>query len=140
VTCAALKVGDYEIPEDLLYTKNHEWLRTEQDRCRIGITDYAQKSLHDIVFVELPSVGAKIVAGQTLGSVESVKAVADVFAPVSGEVLEANIRLAEMPELLNQQPYQDGWIAIVTPTNLGEERKVLLDAKSYAGFLETQIT
>jgi len=132
-------VNDYEVPEGLYYTKEHEWIRVEGNNCRIGVSDYAQKSLHEVVFVDLPKIGAKIVRSQSLGSVESVKAVADVFAPISGEVTEVNAKLADTPELVNQQPYGDGWIAVIKPSNLEAELKNLLDSKSYADFLRTQV-
>ncbi len=134
-----MKVEEYEILEELSYTKNHEWIKIEKDQCRIGITDYAQKSFHDIVFVDLPKIGTRVKQGQTLGAVESVKAVADVFAPVGCEILEVNTKLADTPELLNQQPYREGWIAIVRATDLDVERKSLLNASSYGEFLRTQI-
>ncbi len=134
-----MNVEEYEIPEELSYTKNHEWVKVEKDGCRIGITDYAQKSLHDIVFVDLPKLGTRVKQGQPLGTVESVKAVADVFAPVSCDILEVNAKLADTPELLNQQPYQNGWIAIVRATDLSVEGKELLNASSYAEFLKSQI-
>jgi glycine cleavage system H protein len=103
------------------------------------VTDYAQRSLHEIVFVDLPKVGAKVNQSQTLGSVESVKAVADVFAPISGEVWETNVKLADTPEFVNQQPYRDGWIVVIKPNNLEAELKALLDAEAYADFLKTQV-
>jgi len=134
-----LKINDYEVPEGLYYTKEHEWVKLEGSSCRIGVSDYAQKSLHEVVFVDLPKVGAKIVRSQSLGSVESVKAVADVFAPISGEITEINVKLVDSPELVNQQPYGDGWIAVVKPSNLEAEIKNLLDARGYADFLKTQI-
>jgi glycine cleavage system H protein len=134
-----LKVNDYEVPEGLYYTKEHEWVKVEGDICRIGVTDYAQKSLHEIVFVDLPKVGIKVNQSQTLGSVESVKAVADVFAPISGEVRETNVKLADAPELVNQRPYGDGWIVVIKSINLEAELKVLLDARAYADFLKTQV-
>jgi len=134
-----LKVNDYEVPGGLYYTKEHEWVKLEGNNCRIGVSDYAQKSLHEVVFVDLPKVAAKITRSQSLGSVESVKAVADVFAPISGEVTEVNAKLADSPELVNQQPYGDGWIAIIKPSSLKAELKNLLDAKSYADFLRTQL-
>jgi len=134
-----LKANDYEVPEELYYTKEHEWVKVEGDVCRIGVTDYAQKSLHEIVFVDLPKVGAKVSQSQTLGSVESVKAVADVFAPISGEVRETNMKLADTPELVNQQPYGDGWIVVIKSTNLEAELKALLNARAYADFLRTQV-
>ena len=134
-----MKVNDYDVPEELYYTKDHEWIRTEGSNCRIGVTDYAQKSLHEVVFVDLPKVGAKINQSQSLGSVESVKAVSDVFAPISGEVAEVNVKLSDTPEFVNQQPYGDGWIAIIKPSQLDVELKNLLNAKAYAEFLKTQI-
>lgn len=134
-----MKVNNYEVPEGLYYTKEHEWVKLEGSSCRVGVTDYAQKSLHEVVFVDLPKIGAKIVRSQSLGSVESVKAVADVFAPISGDVTEVNVKLADSPELVNQQPYGDGWIAIIKASNLEAELKNLLDAKSYADFLRTQM-
>ena len=134
-----MKANDYEVPEGLYYTKEHEWVKVEGDVCRIGVTDYAQKSLHEIVFVDLPKVGAKVSQSQTLGSVESVKAVADVFAPISGEVRETNMKLADTPELVNQQPYGDGWIVVIKSTNLEAELKALLNARAYADFLKTQV-
>lgn len=134
-----MKVNDYEVPEGLHYTKEHEWVKVEGDVCRIGVTDYAQKSLHEIVFVDLPKVGTKVNQSQTLGSVESVKAVADVFAPISGEVRETNVKLADAPEFVNQQPYGDGWIVVIKSINLEAELKVLLDARAYADFLKTQV-
>lgn len=134
-----MKANDYEVPEGLYYTKEHEWVKVEGDVCRIGVTDYAQKSLHEIVFVDLPKVGAKVSQSQTLGSVESVKAVADVFAPISGEVRETNVKLADTPELVNQQPYGDGWIVVIKSTNLEAELKALLNARAYADFLRTQV-
>lgn len=134
-----MKVGDYEVTEGLYYTKEHEWIKLEGSNCRIGVTDYAQKSLHEVVFVDLPKVGGKATKSQSVGSVESVKAVADVFAPISGEIVEVNTKLADTPELVNQQPYGDGWIAVVKPSNLDVDLKSLLDAKGYVDFLKTQI-
>jgi len=133
-----LKVNDCEVSEELYYTKEHEWVKLEGNNCRIGVSDYAQKSLHEVVFVDLPKVGSKITRSQPLGSVESVKAVADVFTPISGEVTEVNAKLADTPELVNQQPYGSGWIAIIKPSNLEAELRSLLDAKGYAAFLKTQ--
>ena len=134
-----MKVNDYEVPEGFYYTKEHEWLKLEGSNCRIGVTDYAQKALHEIVFVDLPKAGAKVTISQSLGSVESVKAVSDVFAPISGEVKETNAKLNDAPELVNQKPYGDGWIAVIKPSILDAEIKNLLDAKGYAEFLKTQI-
>jgi glycine cleavage system H protein len=98
------------VPEDLQYTKSHEWVRTEGDTATIGITDHAQEELGDVVFVELPEEGATLSAGDTFGSIESVKAVSDLYSPVGGEVIEVNTSLEEAPEKINEDPYGEGWI------------------------------
>ncbi|HEY6690220.1 MAG TPA: glycine cleavage system protein GcvH [Rubrobacter sp.] len=98
------------IPEDLLYTKSHEWVRIEGDTTTIGITDHAQDELGDVVFVELPDEGATFDAGESFGTVESVKAVSDLYAPVGGEVVEVNSTLEDAPENINEDPYGEGWI------------------------------
>jgi glycine cleavage system H protein len=105
------------IPADLKYTREHEWSRREGDRVRVGITAYAQEQLGDVVFVELPKVGARVTAHKTFGVVESVKAVSDLYAPVSGEIAEANAELANAPQLVNQDPYGRGWMLVVVPSN-----------------------
>ena len=126
---------DYHVPEDLYYSKEHEWVRVEGDKCRIGVTDYAQKSLHEIVYVELPKVGMKVTQMQGLGTVESVKAVADVFSPVAGEVLDVNNRLSDAPELVNKSPYGDGWITRIKPDDFEKDMPVLMNARAYRDFL-----
>lgn len=131
--------AEYIVPDGLQYTKEHEWVRVEGDKCRIGVTDYAQKSLHEVVYVELPKVGTKVSQMQSLGTVESVKAVADVYSPVSGEVLEVNNGLSDAPELVNKGPYTEGWITLIKPSNLKEELPGLMNAQAYRGFL-TKIT
>lgn len=98
------------VPEDLQYTKSHEWVRTEDDTATIGITDHAQEELGDVVFVELPAEGDTFEAGEAFGSVESVKAVSDLYAPVGGEVVEVNSALEDAPEKINEDPYGEGWI------------------------------
>ena len=108
----ALEVGPM-LPSDLLFTKQHEWVRVSGIRATIGITGYAQEQLGDVVFVDLPTVGDKISAGATLATVESVKAVSDIYAPISGEVLSTNDDLEHSPEFVNQDPYGKGWIAVV---------------------------
>jgi len=132
-----LKINDYEIVEGLYYSRDHEWLRVEAEKCRIGITDYAQRSLHEIVFVDLPKAGIRVAQKQSIGTVESVKAVADIYVPISGEVLQVNENLTDSPELINQTPYDEGWIVIVRPSNLELELKTLLDFKTYAEYLRT---
>lgn len=125
-----------EYPEELRYTREHEWLRDEGDgRFRVGITDHAQDALGDVVYVELPEVGTEVTAGQPLGVVESTKSVSDVYAPVSGSVLERNGALEEHPELINDSPYGDGWLVVVRaadPPTFAE----LLTAEQYRAFVE----
>ena len=118
------------VPSDLKYTSDHEWVREEGDRATIGITEYAQKELGDVVYVDLPAVGEKIKAKAGLGSIESVKAVSDIYAPLTGEILAVNEELQFNPELVNQDPYGKGWIAVVEIAD-GEELKELLTAEEY---------
>jgi glycine cleavage system H protein len=118
-------------PDDLRYSKEHEWVRAEDGRATIGITSFAADELGDIVFVELPEVGAALSQFGTFGVVESVKAVSDLYAPVSGEVVEVNEALRDSPELLNSDPFGEGWIARLTPTEPAE-LDALMDAAAYA--------
>jgi len=122
------------IPADLRYTRDHEWAKREGDHLRVGITAFAQEQLGDVVFVELPKVGARVTARQSFGVVESVKAVSDLFAPVSGEVLEVNPDLAKSPEIVNQDPYGKGWMITVKPAK-AEEWNELLSSAQYEAFL-----
>ena len=122
-------------PEDLRYTSDHEWVRTEGDLVRVGVTDYAQEALGDIVFVTLPEVGAQVTAGDTCGEVESTKSVSDLFAPVSGTVAERNEALDGAPELVNSDPYGDGWMMTIRPDDAGAVDS-LLDAATYAAGLD----
>ena len=123
-----------EIPADLRYTREHEWAKREGNRVRVGITAYAQEQLGDVVFVELPKVGSKVAAHQTFGVVESVKAVSDLFAPVSGEIVEVNGELAQSPQTVNQEPYGRGWMLLVAPSSAGEFDQ-LLTPQQYEQFL-----
>ncbi len=118
------------IPSDLKYTSDHEWVRAEGDRATIGITEYAQKELGDVVYVDLPAVGERIKAKAGMGSIESVKAVSDIYAPVTGEVVAVNEELQFNPELVNQDPYGKGWIAVIEIAD-DEELKKLLTAEEY---------
>lgn len=118
------------IPSDLKYTPDHEWVKEEGDRARVGITEYAQKELGDVVYVDLPAVGEKIKAKAGMGSIESVKAVSDIYAPLTGEVLAVNEDLQFNPELVNQDPYGKGWIAEIEIAD-PEELKKLLTAEEY---------
>jgi glycine cleavage system H protein len=128
-------VTDFEIPDDLRYSEEDEWARLEGDRVTIGITDWAQQQLGDIVYVELPEVGAALEKGEPFGVIESVKAVSDLYAPVSGTVLEVNTDLADRPEAVNEDCYGDGWIAVVAVENQ-EEHATLLDPTAYQKYLE----
>jgi len=131
-----MRTGEYEIPEGLYYTKEHEWVKVENGKCRIGITDYAQKTLHEIVYVDLPSISKVLTQNASFGTVESVKAVSEVYSPVSGEVVERNEKLINMPELVNQDPYGAGWIVVVKPSRLDDELGTLLTDSDYVKFLD----
>ena len=126
-----------EFPEGLLYSKEHEWVLVEGDTATIGITEFAQEELGDIVYVELPEVGEKIVKDDPFGAVESVKAVSDVYAPVSGTVLEINDVLPDSPETINDDPYGDGWM-IRVEMNDKDELKDLMPAEEYAEYVAQQ--
>ena len=117
-------------PNNLKYTSDHEWIRVEGDTGWVGITDYAQSELGDVVYVELPSVGLKVEQGKSFGTIEAVKAVSDLFAPVSGEVLEANKGVQTSPESVNKDPYGNGWMIKMRIANAGELAK-LHDVESY---------
>jgi glycine cleavage system H protein len=125
-----------EFPEDVRYTKEHEWARAEGEaRVRVGITDYAQDALGDVVYVDLPEVGASVVADQPFGEVESTKSVSDVYSPVSGTIVERNQGLEDAPELVNEQPYADGWLVVVDADSAELDR--LMDAAAYRAFVES---
>ena len=118
------------VPADLRYTKEHEWAKLEGDKARVGITAFAQEQLGDVVFVELPKVGAKVTVMKTFGVVESVKAVSDLFAPLSGEVTEANTELTKKPETVNSDPYGQGWMIVIKLGN-PKEMDGLMSAADY---------
>jgi glycine cleavage system H protein len=124
-------------PADYRYTKEHEWVRVSGDTAAIGITDYAQHELGDVVFVELPQVGAKITAGQSFGTVESVKAVSEIYAPASGEVIEVNTSLADRPEEINKDPHGAAWLIKVRLTSPAE-LNALMDAAAYQAYIDAQ--
>jgi glycine cleavage system H protein len=115
-----VKVKDVEVPEGLQYTKDFEWVKMEGNKARIGVTDYAQKQLREIVYVELPSEGETITQNEPYGTVESVKAVSDLIAPISGTIDKVNTEVQNSPETLNGDPYDKGWLLIVTPSNMAE--------------------
>jgi glycine cleavage system H protein len=122
-----VKIDSYDVPEGLYYSETYMWVRVENGKARIGITDYAQKQLREIVFVELPSSGDTITQTEPFGTVESVKAVSDLVAPVSGKIEQVNEEPGNKPELLNESPYDKGWLIVVSPTNLDADLKALMD-------------
>lgn len=123
------------IPENLLYTKDHEWAKIEGDKATIGITDFAQHSLGDITFIDLPKPGAKVEQSKWCATVESVKAASDVYAPLSGEVLKANTELTNHPELVNKSAYDAGWFALIKIVDLGEKNK-LMNSVQYKEYVQ----
>ncbi len=126
--------SEYSIPDECLYTKKDEWIRFDKDRVVIGITDYAQQQLGDIVFVELPAVGDKMSIEETFGVIESVKAVSDLFAPLTGTVIAINESLNDSPETINEDCYGEGWMLAIEPSHQ-EEKEQLLEASGYELFL-----
>jgi glycine cleavage system H protein len=125
------------LPDDRKYSKEHEWIKVDADRGTVGITDYAQKQLGDVVYVELPEPGARLAAMQVFGTIESVKAVSELFCPVSGEVLEVNQTVVDKPELVNSDPYGGAWLVVVkiaSPAELGS----LMSASEYQSYLDEE--
>jgi glycine cleavage system H protein len=126
-----------EFPEDLKYTREHEWARKKGANVVIGITEFAQDQLGDVVFVELPSIGDPVKKGESFGVVESTKAVSELFAPVTGKVVEVNDPLSDAPETINEDPYEEGWMITIQPSDPAELEQ-LMDAKAYKAFVEEQ--
>jgi glycine cleavage system H protein len=129
---------EYKVEAGLYYTKEHEWAKKLGDgNVAVGVDDYAQSQLHEIVYVELPEVDAEVAQGGALGAVESVKAVSDVYAPVGGKVVEVNEELLDSPEMINDDPYGEGWIAKMEPSGLDADLAKLMDAEKYKAYLAT---
>jgi glycine cleavage system H protein len=126
--------GAMKFPEDLLYTDTHEWVRNEGNQVTVGLTDYAQSQLRDIVYVELPELGSNFKRGESIGVVESVKTAADLFSPVSGKVTETNVALKDSPQFVNEDPYGGGWILKMELRDKGELKR-LLTSEAYQGSL-----
>jgi len=124
-----VKVDGYEVPEGLYYSKDYMWVKVEDGKARVGITDYAQKQLREVVYAELPSSGDEIVKDEPFGTLESVKAVSDLVAPISGKIEEVNEEVTSSPEILNEDPYRKGWLIVVSPTN-PDDLKNLMDSKA----------
>ena len=122
-----VEVEGYEVKEGLYYSKDYAWVKVEDDKVRIGITDYAQKQLHEVVFADLPEAGATITQNEPYGTLESVKAVSDLIAPISGTVVEVNQSVLDNPGLINEDPYGEGWLIVVSPSNLEAELQNLMD-------------
>ena len=130
-------MGGTEVKDGLYYSSEHEYVRIEGDTAVIGITDYAQNSLHEITFVEVSEVGTVLKAGDECGLVESMKASSDIFSPVSGEVTEVNTELEDAPEIVNEDCYGKGWMFKVKPSNLDSDLSSLMDADAYRSFIES---
>lgn len=124
------------VPEDLRYSADHEWLRIEGARARIGITDYAQDALGDVVYVQVPPIGAGVKAGESFSEIESTKSVSDIYAPVTGTIVEVNADLADTPQRVNEDPYGEGWLCVIEMADSGE-LDALLDANGYRALVET---
>jgi len=122
-----VKVDNYEVPEGLHYSTDYMWVSVEKGKAKVGITDYAQKQLREIVYVELPSAGDTLTKAEPFGTVESVKAVSDLVAPISGKIEQINKEVTDKPELLNEDPYNKGWLLVVAPTSLDADLKQLMD-------------
>lgn len=129
--------SQYKVPDGLFYTKEHEWARVTGGTARVGITDYAAKTLNDIVYLTLPSVGKEVKQLSSFGTVESIKAVSELYAPLSGTVTGTNQELTNHPELINQSPYDAGWIIELRHSKLEEEEKTLLSPRQYEDFLKS---
>jgi glycine cleavage system H protein len=132
-----MKLQSYDIPDDLLYTKEHEWAREVGPSVRVGITDYAAKTLNDVVYVAPSKVNDEVIQFKSMGTVESIKAVSELYSPLSGTVTRVNTELDLHPELVNKSPYSEGWLVEVKALDFASDRKRLLDAKQYAAHLET---
>ena len=122
------------VPDDLLYTKNHEWIRIVDDVATIGVTDYAQGELGDIIFIEFPNKGVRYQLGDTIGTIEAVKTVADIYAPIDGEILEVNVELEDEPDMINKDPYGKGWI--IKLCKFSKDISGLLKASDYQGLIQ----
>lgn len=130
-----------ETPDELSYSSDHEWVRRDGDNVRVGITDFAQDALGDIVYVDMQAVGSQLVADETMGEIESTKSVTDLFAPVSGEVVEVNTALEDEPQLVNEDPYGAGWICVIEPSDPAQfdaQLDALLDAAAYEALVSDE--
>ena len=129
------EISELQFPDDFFYSKDHEWAKSEGDKVRVGISDYAQDQLGDIVFVELPQIGSRHARGEQFGTIESVKTVSELYMPVGGEVLSVNKTIEDSPELVNKQPYESGWMVEIKLSDPGD-LKGLMNRDAYLGFLK----
>jgi glycine cleavage system H protein len=134
-----MDIAGYHIPDDLVYTKDHEWAKATGQVVVVGVTDYAAKTLNDVVYVTFPKVSERVMQFKSMGTVESIKAVSELYSPVSGTVTKVNEALESHPELINKSPYTEGWLVELKPDDFASDRKNLLDAKSYALHIESLI-
>lgn len=134
-----MRLGEYEIPDDFSYTKEHEWAKASGATVLVGITDYAAKTLNDVVYVTLPKVGDSVTQFKLIGTVESIKAVSELYSPVTGTVTRVNEKLGTQPELVNKSPYTEGWLVEVKPSDPAREFKNLFNADGYLSFLRTLV-
>jgi len=132
-----MRVLDYEIPDRLYYSKEHEWVLLEGNEATVGITDYAQKQLHEIVYAEIQKESTEVKQFQQMGVVESIKSVSDIFSPVTGKITKVNVELGNSPEILNQDPYGKGWLAKIILMNSKKDISNLLSAKQYAEYIKS---
>jgi glycine cleavage system H protein len=132
-----MDITGYNLPDDLFYTREHEWGKVSGNLILIGITDYAAKTLNDVVYVTFPKVEQKVKQFKSIGTVESIKAVSELYSPVSGTVTKVNHELETHPELVNKSPYAEGWLVELRPDDFASERKNLMDSKSYASFIQS---
>jgi glycine cleavage system H protein len=132
--------SEYEIRDGLLYTREHEWTKVTGPAAVVGITDYAAKTLNDVVYVTLPKVSSKVGQFKSMGTVESIKAVSELYSPLSGTVKKLNLELESHPELVNKSPYDQGWLVELEPNDLQFEKNVLLDSKAYASHVRSLLT
>ncbi len=131
-----MNLQGFSVPDDFVYTKEHEWARLQGSTVKVGITDYAAKTLNDVVYVTLPKLKETVVQFKSMGTVESIKAVSELYSPISGSVVKVNGNLESHPELINKSPYDEGWIVEVKASDYDSEKRALLDAKAYAAHLE----
>ncbi|MEM2987138.1 MAG: glycine cleavage system protein GcvH [Nitrososphaerota archaeon] len=130
-----IEIEGYKIIKNLLYSKDHVWIKIENNKAKIGITDYIQKNLHDIVYIELPEINSNIHQGKKLALMESIKTISEMHSPLTGKILKINEELKSKPGLINESPYEDGWIAIIEPINFEKEKSNLLNFKEYVEYI-----